>query len=159
MFDTVIEDLSTLYNSDCEISLSPRRRGGLMDLLDFISPTYPLSQITQLRKVEFTHSPQPRCLSGMRPTGLRSLHLPSFKTEERESGISDISGLMDGGSHTSEARSWSNTPLCVMDSGQEVVAVFPPRGKRRLPVIGELCQVGSLVTRETNGGARPSLPP
>lgn len=86
-----------------------------MDLLDFISPTYPLSQITQLRKVEFTHSPQPRCLSGMRPTGLRSLHLPSFKTEERESGISDISGLMDGGvmdrgAYQFEARSWSYTP-------------------------------------------------
>lgn len=57
---------------------------------------------------------------------------------KREPGVSnrDISGLMHGGSYTSESRSWSNMPPCVSDSGQDVVAVLVPGGKRRFPVIG-----------------------
>ena len=43
---------------------------------------------------------------------------------------------MHGGSYTSESRSWSNMPPCVSDSGQDVVAVLVPGGKRRFPVIG-----------------------
>ena len=47
----------------------------------------------------------------------------------------DISGLMDVGSYMSEARSWSDTSLCVVDDGQYMAAVFA-LGKGRLPVIG-----------------------
>ena len=36
----------------------------------------------------------------------------------------------------SEARSWSDTPLRVADSRQDLAAVFTPRGKGRLPVMG-----------------------
>ena len=39
-----------------------------------------------------------------------------------------------GGAYISEARSWSDTPLCAAD----MAAVFTPRGKGRLPVIGEV---------------------
>ena len=36
----------------------------------------------------------------------------------------------------SEARSWSNTPWCAADGRVDMVAVFTPRGRGRLPVIG-----------------------
>ena len=35
---------------------------------------------------------------------------------------------MDRGPYTSEARSQSETPPCVVDSGQDIVAVFAKRG-------------------------------
>ena len=53
---------------------------------------------------------------------------------------------MDGGTYLSEARSGSNTPACVVKGGQNVVTVFAPRGKIDR-------QVGSLITRKTNGEA------
>ena len=31
---------------------------------------------------------------------------------------------MDGGAYTSEARSWSNTPLCGVDGRQDMAEVF-----------------------------------
>ena len=34
---------------------------------------------------------------------------------------------MDGGAFMSEARSWSDTPLCVVDGGQDM-AIFPLGG-------------------------------
>ena len=38
----------------------------------------------------------------------------------------DTSGLMDGGVYRSEASFWRDTPLCAVDSGQDVVAGFAP---------------------------------
>jgi hypothetical protein len=47
--------------------------------------------------------------------------LLSFKTK-KETGVSnrDITSLMDGGTYTSEARSWSNTTPYVVHWWQEV---------------------------------------
>ena len=56
---------------------------------------------------------------------------------------------MDGGAYLSEARSGNNTPPSVVEGGQKVATVFAPRGKTDH-------QVGSLITRETNGEAHPS---
>ena len=55
---------------------------------------------------------------------------------KREPGVSsrDISGLLDGGSYPSDARSWSDFPLFAAASGQDTVAVFTSR--ERIPVIG-----------------------
>ena len=39
----------------------------------------------------------------------------------------DTSGVMDGGSYRSEARSHSNSSLCAEDGGQKMVASFPLR--------------------------------
>jgi len=60
----------------------------------------------------------------------------------------------------SESSSWSNTPQRAADSGQDVVALFNPGvvGREKLPVIGELCQVGSLATKETSRKAQPPPP-
>ena len=38
----------------------------------------------------------------------------------------------------SEARSWSDTPLCVADGRQDKAVVFAPGVIERLPVIGDL---------------------
>lgn len=46
---------------------------------------------------------------------------------KKEPGVSDrdiINNLMSKGSYTSEAGSWSDTPLCVVASRQDMVAVF-----------------------------------
>ena len=43
-----------------------------------------------------------------------------WATEEK----TNISGLMDGGTYMSEARSWSNTPQCAVEGGQDMAAVF-----------------------------------
>lgn len=40
-------------------------------------------------------------------------------------------GLVDEGAYVSEARSWSDTPLCVVDGRQDMVAVFVPEGEGR----------------------------
>jgi len=69
----------------------------------------------------------------------------------------DISGLMDVGSYMSEARSWSDTSLCVVDDGQYMAAVFA-LGKGRLPVIGGIDVRLAHWLPETSRGARPSLP-
>ena len=58
-----------------------------------------------------------------------------LKKEPRDSNR-DISDLLDKGSYTPEARSWSNTSLCVADSKQDMAADFATRGRRRLPFIG-----------------------
>ena len=44
----------------------------------------------------------------------------------------DISGLTDGGSYVSEARSWSDTSVCVVNSRQRKAGIFPSRRKGRL---------------------------
>ena len=61
----------------------------------------------------------------------------------------DISDLMDGEAYTSEARSWSDTPLCATHGRKDMVAVFTPGGKGRLPVIGEL-KSGRFITYQGN---------
>ena len=57
----------------------------------------------------------------------------------------------------SEPKSWCDTSPCVVDGTQDMAAVFA-LGKGRWTVIGNECQVDSLVTRETSRGAHPSLP-
>ena len=83
--------------------------------------------------------------------------MPSFKTEEPRAQDKDISGLMDGGSYMSEARSWSDTSLGVVDGGQDMAAVFA-LGKGRPPVIGGPDVRLAHWLPETSRGARPSLP-
>jgi len=64
--------------------------------------------------------------------------LSSFKTEEGTPvSDKDISGLMDRGAYTTEARSWSNTPPCTVDGTEDVMAGFAPSRKGRLPVVAE----------------------
>ena len=36
---------------------------------------------------------------------------------------------MDGETYMSGARFWSNTPPCATDGGQDIVAVFAPKGR------------------------------
>ena len=77
---------------------------------------------------------------GLYPAGLQALYLPILQTEERPR-VSDrnVEGLTDcGGAYMSEARSWSDTPACVADSGQVMAAAFAPRGRGRVPVIGRI---------------------
>ena len=69
----------------------------------------------------------------------------------------DSSVLMGGGTYMSEARSWSDTSLCVVDDGQYMAAVFA-LGKGRLPVIGGIDVRLAHWLPETSRGARPSLP-
>ena len=57
---------------------------------------------------------------------------------KKEPRVSDrnITDLMYGEAYVFEARSWSDTPPCEADRGQERAAVFTLRGTGRLPVIG-----------------------
>ena len=63
-------------------------------------------------------------------------HPASRPKKEMGVGNRAISGLMDGGSFTSDTRFWSHTPSCA-DGLQDKAAVFTPRGWGRLPLIGE----------------------
>ena len=58
----------------------------------------------------------------------------------KESGVSDrnISSLLDGESDMSETKSWSDTPQSSAEGRQDLVGVFTPGEKRRLPVRGKL---------------------
>lgn len=61
------------------------------------------------------------------PSGLQGPCLPSFKTEETGWNQQQrTNGLMDGGVYRSEASFWRDTPLCAVDSGQDMVAGFAP---------------------------------
>lgn len=44
----------------------------------------------------------------------QALDSPNFKEKEPGVGDRDISGLTEGGAYLSDARSWSNTPLCAV---------------------------------------------
>lgn len=50
---------------------------------------------------------------------------------KKEPGYSDrdISGLIEGGSYTSEARSWGNTPPCAANSKQDTASLPSPGGE------------------------------
>ena len=76
----------------------------------------------------------------MAPLTLTRPVLAQLQDLKKEPGVSDrdISGLVDGGSYMSEARSWSDIPPCAADGGQGMAAVFSPGEKGRLPVMGEL---------------------
>ena len=71
-----------------------------------------------------------------------------WKKEPRVSD-GDISGLIGGGAYTSKARSWSDTPLCVADSRQDMVAIFAPGGNGRLLDIGGMTS-GWLISYQGN---------
>ena len=58
-----------------------------------------------------------------------------LKKEPRVSGR-NINDLMYGEAYVFEARSWSDTPPCEADGGQERAAVFTLRRTGRLPVTG-----------------------
>ena len=81
------------------------------------------------------------------PQAYKACACPASRLK-KEPGVSnrDINGLMDGGADLSEARSWSDTPACVVDSGQDMAAVFPPGfgGGGRWPVIGEMTSGGLI---------------
>lgn len=64
--------------------------------------------------------------------------MPSLKTkEEPKVNNRDVSGFMDGRTYMFEARSWGDTPLCVVDGRQDLAAVFASRDRGKLPVIEE----------------------
>ena len=50
--------------------------------------------------------------------------------------------------YTSEAKSWSNTPLCAKDSGQDMAPGFAPEGQGRSP--GD-----NGLNRHCNGSSAP----
>lgn len=80
---------------------------------------------------------------------------------EPEISNRDARSLMDMGCYTSEARSWRDTtPLGVADRCQWAGWGSSLRWGWvwGLPVIGESHLIGSLVTRETSRGTRPSPP-
>lgn len=65
----------------------------------------------------------------------------------------DIRGLKDGVTYMSDARSWSNTPLCAADAGrmqpQSSLPVFTAERSGRLSVMGELLS-GGLIHDQGN---------
>lgn len=96
-----------------------------------------LGQLTTLYHLRQTYLNSLNLDVGLHPTGLQALDLPISETEESaQSSERDIHSLMDGGYYMPKARSWSDTPTCDTDSGQEMAAVLTSRGKWRLPVIG-----------------------
>lgn len=61
------------------------------------------------------------------------LEQPQVQRKSLESAIEiNVNSLKDdkGGSYTSEARSYSDTPLCAAGSGQDKVTVFAPGGRK-----------------------------
>ena len=89
---------------------------------------------------------------GCTPQAYKACTCPA-SNQKKEPGVNnrDISGLMDGGSYTCEARSWSNNPPCASDGRKDMVAVFAsaPAGKGRLPVKGKLMS-GGLISYQGN---------
>ena len=59
------------------------------------------------------------------PQAFKSCPCPASRVK-KEPRISnrDISGLMDGETYISEARSWSDTPVCMAAGRQDKAAVF-----------------------------------
>ena len=64
---------------------------------------------------------------GLYPAGLQDLCLHSFKTKERTLSQQHRHQWFKGwGSLHVRNNSWSDTPPCAVDSGQNMVAVFAP---------------------------------
>ena len=76
-------------------------------------------------------------MRGCTPQTCKPCTCPASRPRE-EPGIGDrdINGLMDGGTYTSKAKSWSNTPLRAAGGGQDMAVIFATRGRGRVPVIG-----------------------
>lgn len=92
-----------------------------------------------------------------RPTRPCACPASSPKKEHRVSN-GDTNGLVVKRAYTSDAGSWSDTP--VHDSGQDMVAVSLCSWRRgRCQLQEELRQVSSLVTRGTSRGACSSTAP
>lgn len=78
----------------------------------------------------------------------------------------DINGLIGRGrrlgvagkAYISEARTWSNTPPCAVDTWQGMVAIFTPGGEGSLPVIGELMSGGLVSYQGNSSGHAPHSP-
>ena len=70
---------------------------------------------------------------GCTPQVYKACICPALRTK-KEPGVNnrDINSLMDGGSYTSEASCWSNTPTKYRPSEQDMVAVFIPKAGRGL---------------------------
>ena len=66
-------------------------------------------------------------VTGLHPQAYKACACPASRLK-KQPGVSnrDTSGLMDGGVYRSEASFWRDTPLCAVDSGQDVVAGFAP---------------------------------
>ena len=63
----------------------------------------------------------------------------------------DLSGLMDGGSYRSEARAWSDTPLCVVHSGQDVAAAFAMGAAEGREVVNIIEGIGISLAHQLPG--------
>lgn len=63
---------------------------------------------------------------------------PQDGRKERVVSNRNIHSLMGGEAHTSEVRSWTNTPPCAADSRQDRARWQSSHGQVLLPVIGEL---------------------
>ena len=74
----------------------------------------------------------------------------------------DLSGLMDGGSYRSEARAWSDTPLCMVHSGQDVAAAFAMGAAEGREVVTIIEGIGISLAHQLPGkpatGERFSAP-
>ena len=106
---------------------------------------------TSRRSREFPRSLGCSALLRCTPQAYKACVCPALRPK-KEPGVRnrDVSGLADGGADLSEARSWSDTPACVVDGGQDkaadggqdMAASFSPPRKGRLPVRGELTSGG-----------------
>ena len=78
-------------------------------------------------------------LLGCSPQVYKSCVCPDSRPR-KEPGVSDkdISSLLDGESDMSETKSWSDTPQSSAEGRQDLVGVFTPGEKRRLPDRGKL---------------------
>ena len=116
-----------------------------------IEPAPPAVEAQSLNHCTAREVPGYRVLLGCTPQAYKACACPASRPKkEPEVSNRDINGLMDGGAYTSEARSWSDTPLCAADGGQDMVAVFAPEVREGYQLEGNWCQVGSLVTRGTS---------
>ena len=73
----------------------------------------------------------------------------------------DVSGLMDAGSYMCEARSWSDTPPCVVDSRRDVATVSATgeNGEVGASYQGNWLEVGSWLSgKPARGGHAPQHP-
>ena len=69
---------------------------------------------------------------GLYPRGLQVLCPGLALKKETRVSNRDITGVMDGGTYyPSESRSWSDTPQCAVDGGQNVPAGFTLVGGNR----------------------------
>ena len=91
-----------------------------------------------------------------------SCHASRLKKDprERHQRDRDINALRDRILYTSTAtRSWSNTSPCLANSRQTTAAIFTPRGRRRVPLAGEIdISLAQQLPGKPATGANPSEP-